>query len=49
VFSGAPPLAHEVRIGLKPGIHSLERILVKMSGQQTPSHYGLTTDWRIGA
>jgi hypothetical protein len=36
VFSGAPPLAHEVRIGLKPAIHPLERILVKMSSQQTP-------------
>jgi hypothetical protein len=36
VFSGAPPLAHEARIGLKPGIHPLERILVEMSSQQTP-------------
>jgi hypothetical protein len=33
VFSGAPPLVHEVRIGLKPGIHPLEGILVKISSQ----------------
>jgi len=33
VFSGAPPLAHEVRIGLNAGIHPLERILVRMASQ----------------
>ena len=36
VFSGAPPLAHEVRIGLNASIHPLERILVEMSSKQAP-------------
>jgi hypothetical protein len=31
VFSSAPPLAHEVRIGRNASIHPLERILVAMS------------------
>jgi hypothetical protein len=34
VFSGAPPLAQEVRMGLNASIHSLELILVEMSSQQ---------------
>jgi hypothetical protein len=33
VFSGASPLAHEVRIGLDTGVHPLECILVEMTGQ----------------
>jgi hypothetical protein len=33
VFSGAPPLAHEVRIDLNTGIHPQECILVEMASQ----------------
>jgi hypothetical protein len=33
VFSGASPLAHEVRIGLDTGVHPIERILVEMASQ----------------
>jgi acetyltransferase-like isoleucine patch superfamily enzyme len=36
VFSGASPLAHEVRIGPNASVHPLERILVEMSSQQAP-------------